>query len=204
MPQDAAIRAAAALKDKYGTCESVYECAVETLAPYMPENAALLLSLIPQIARYMHREKSSKNSLLDSCDKAEEYLRELYLGEHYEIFRMLLLDEKGRLLECATLAVGTVDETPLYARNVLETALRHNARAVVLSHNHPGGTPRPSAADIESTLRLMRLLPKVGIALVDHIIVADRETISMRRRGHIEECAFLAQGESLPLLKNWI
>jgi DNA repair protein RadC len=78
---------------------------------------------------------------------------------------------------------GTLDETAIYPREVFGVALRHQAEMVILTHNHPGGTLKPSRMDIEMTRRLKEGFDYINVDVVDHIIVADGKYYSMAKRG---------------------
>lgn len=80
---------------------------------------------------------------------------------------------------------GSLSEVNAYPRIVIETALNYNAHSVLLCHNHPGGTNHPSGEDIQSTLRLRRTLSKIGVNVLDHIIVSGNDIYSMMQHGDI-------------------
>ena len=83
------------------------------------------------------------------------------------------------------ISTGTISEVSMYPRLVVETALNFNARTVLLCHNHPGGTCKPSREDIMSTQSLQKLLAQVGVVLLDHVIVAGNKTYSMSQHDDI-------------------
>ena len=78
---------------------------------------------------------------------------------------------------------GTIDESSLYPREIVREALMHNAFSVLLAHNHPGGIALPSPEDIATTSAIKAALQPMGIVLMDHIIVAGEESISMALSG---------------------
>jgi DNA repair protein RadC len=88
-----------------------------------------------------------------------------------EQFRILFLDKRNALIADEVQQEGTVDHTPVYPREVAKRALELSATAVVLVHNHPGGDPTPSRADIEMTRMIVDVVKPLGIAVHDHIIV---------------------------------
>lgn len=75
---------------------------------------------------------------------------------------------------------GTIDQTPVYLREVINAALRHHAKAVILVHNHPSGETEPSRADIDMTAELKTALSLVTITLRDHLIVASKTVVSFK------------------------
>ena len=95
----------------------------------------------------------------------------------------LLLDTRHRLLDVATVSVGSIDHTFMAPREVFRDALLGNAAALVLGHNHPSGDPEPSADDEAVTRRLAEAGRLVGVRLLDHLVVGGRRWTSLARRG---------------------
>ena len=91
------------------------------------------------------------------------------------------------------IAEGSLTEVSAYPRLVVEAALNHNAHSVVFCHNHPGGSLRPSADDIQTTLLLRSILEPMGIAVLDHFIVADGQVYSMMQQGDLNPEALLTR-----------
>lgn len=104
-------------------------------------------------------------------------------GFEYEVFAVLFLDTQHRLIEYAELFHGTIDSAVVHPREVLKATLRHNAAAVIVSHNHPSGNPEPSQADTTLTRQLKEALALVDVRILDHIIVAGTDTTSFAERG---------------------
>ncbi len=98
---------------------------------------------------------------------------------------MICLDNRNRVITEHEVSSGTVDQTPVYTREVVTAALAHHASAVLLVHNHPSGEPEPSKADIIMTREIKSALSLVDIKLHDHLIVADQDCISLRALGHL-------------------
>ena len=95
------------------------------------------------------------------------------------------LDTRHRLIEYREMFHGTIDSASVYPREVVKEALRLNAAAVILSHNHPSGSSEPSQADKVLTQRLKEALAMVEVRTLDHIIVAGAETVSFAEHGLI-------------------
>jgi len=168
----------------FGSLSCVLEASPEELkrCPGVGANAAALLSMMPQLTGYYMRDKLRERPVLHNASEAGNYCRTLFYGVPYESLYLIGLDAQARVIHPALLQQGTIDESPVYARAVMETALRHNAHSVILAHNHPGGTALPSPADFEATRMVVDTLNSVGIAVSDHIIVADGEYFSMAQQ----------------------
>ena len=103
-------------------------------------------------------------------------------GEH-EIFACLFLDNRNRVIVFEELFRGTIDGATVYPREVVKAALRHNAAAVILAHNHPSGVAEPSGADRDITKRLIAALDLVDIRVLDHLVIGRENITSLAERG---------------------
>ena len=90
------------------------------------------------------------------------------------------LNNRNRLIAEEVLLRGTGDQTPVFVREVINAALRHHAKAVILVHNHPSGETEPSWANIDMTAELKTALTLVTITLHDHLIVAGKTVVSFK------------------------
>ena len=122
---------------------------------------------------------------LASPSATREYLTTLLALEERELFLMLALDSRHRIVASEILFAGTVDGASVHPREVVKCALRHNATAVIFSHNHPSGVAEPSQADEIITTRLRDALALVDIRVLDHLIVAGGDCVSLAERGVI-------------------
>jgi DNA repair protein RadC len=100
-----------------------------------------------------------------------DYCRSVQAFSDREQFRVLFLDKRNQLIADEIQQTGTVDHTPVYPREVVKRALELSATAIILVHNHPGGDPTPSHADIDMTKRIIEIAHGLGIEVHDHIIV---------------------------------
>lgn len=121
--------------------------------------------------------------VFDSPDAVKQYLR-LHLGcEPCEHFAVLFLDSQNRAIAFERMFVGTLTQTSVYPREVALAALRHNASALVLAHNHPSGNVQPSRADVRLTQALKDALALVDVRVLDHVIVTGTQALSMAEKG---------------------
>jgi DNA repair protein RadC len=102
-----------------------------------------------------------------------------------EVFTAAFLDARHKLIEYVELFFGTIDGAEVHPRELVRQALRHNAAAVIVAHNHPSGVVDSSAADRAVTNRLKQALALVDVRLLDHIIVAGNATQSMAAKGMV-------------------
>ena len=106
--------------------------------------------------------------------------------ERREHFIILCLDNQNQLISEETMSVGTANQTTVYTREVVNTDLQHQAQAVILPHNHPSGEVKPSRADIDVTRQIERAIAVMGIALHDHLIIANTSCVSFKNPGHLQ------------------
>lgn len=147
----------------------------------MGQSAAMLLTMMPQLmSRYQMSALGERPVIITLAD-AKTYCAPLFIGANEENIYMICLDQAGHVLHRTLLHTGTVDQVTLHPRTVVETALRHHAHAVILTHNHPSGVVQPSQADLDVTERIGKALYMIGIKLVDHLIFAGGSAFSMMR-----------------------
>ena len=112
-----------------------------------------------------------------------DYLRDYCMGLEQEVFGCIYLDSQHRLLGVEELFRGTINAAPVYPREVVKSALKHNAAAIILFHNHPSGVPEPSNADERVTHRVKKALEVIDVALLDHFVVGNPSIASFAERG---------------------
>ena len=115
----------------------------------------------------------------------QDYFINRLAHERREHFIILCLDNQNRLISEETMSVGTVNQTAVYTRKVANAALKHKAQAAILLHNHPSGEVKPSRADIDVTRDIEKALAAMGVALHDHLIIADTTCVSFKSLGHL-------------------
>ena len=113
-----------------------------------------------------------------------DYLQLDLVFEEREVFVCLWLDAQNRLIDTETMFAGTLTQTSVYPREIVKTALHHNAAAVIFAHNHPSGITSPSSADIRLTQVLKTALSMMDIKVLDHFIVGGNEPFSMAENNY--------------------
>ena len=178
-----------ALMERYGSLSAVLTAPVEDLQRVagIGESAAVLLKLAPQLYRKARLSDAEQETVLSSVERVGAYLLERFAGEKNEVVYQLCLDRKGKLLACKKLGEGGVASADLDIRRLVENAILTGASAVILAHNHPSGVALPSQEDYAATDRAKEALAVVGVALTDHIVVADGDYVSMADSGYITD-----------------
>lgn len=175
------------LLSRFGSLSGVLEAAPQELLQVegMGEASAQLIALIPQLERRHFIDRSGPAKILNSTSKCGQYLVPFFHGEQEEVVYLLCLDAKCKVLACVPVHRGSITSAAISVRKIVQTALNQNAASVVLAHNHPSGYALPSPEDLETTRTLQGALQAVGIALADHIIVADDDFVSLADDGHL-------------------
>ncbi|MCG7904852.1 DNA repair protein RadC [Candidatus Thiodiazotropha endoloripes] len=124
-----------------------------------------------------------KGQPLTSPAMMREYFQVRYGELEHEVFSMVMLDNRHRLIDVEEMFRGTIDGASVYPREVVKAALKWNAAAVAFIHNHPSGITQPSDADKRITERLKDALALIDVRVLDHLIVTHESTVSFAERG---------------------
>lgn len=141
------------------------------------------LVAVLELARRALAEQLRERAALDTPQAVKHYLQLQLAARAHEVFAVLFLDSQHRLIALEELFRGTLTQTSVYPREVVLRALHHQAGAVVLAHNHPSGSTAPSRADEALTQTLKAALALVDVRVLDHVIVAPGQALSMAERG---------------------
>lgn len=175
-----------ALMERYGSLAGVFSAPVEDLkkVPGVGESAAILLKLVPLLYRKARLAEAHQETILNNTERAGAFLLEQFAGETREVVYQLCLDRKGKLLVCKRLGEGGISSAQVDVRRLIENAILSSASSVILAHNHPSGIALPSQDDYTATDNVRRALSTIGVDLLDHIIVADNDYVSMADSGY--------------------
>lgn len=136
-------------------------------------------------AQILHGRLREQAVPFTSPDSARDYLTAALGGKEREEFVCLWLDSQLRLIESEVAFVGTISQTAVYPREIVKSALRLNAAAVIFAHNHPSGVAEPSRADELLTQSLKQALGLVDVRVLDHVVIAGSKVVSFAERGII-------------------
>ena len=172
------------LLDRYGSFAKVCDTPVDVLQRDfgLTEAAAVLIKMVPELARVYAETKFSKPYI--DKDTAVEVLRPKFIGATVEKVAIALSDANDRLILCDVVAEGSLSATESPVRKIVDLALRHNAKYVYLAHNHPSELCAPSRQDLETTRVISETLNSIGVMLVDHIVFTSTDHFSIRSYKH--------------------
>ena len=185
--EEEASQLARRLLEHYPGIAALLEAGAEELAAVegMNSDCVLLLRLVPELQRrYLFSRSAPETRLVDSVSFGS-YLLPYFYGAKDEMVYLLTLDATGKVLSCRLIGHGSVNSANVPMRRLVQEALSANATAVVLAHNHPSGIALPSREDIDLTLRLRDALDVMDIMLLDHLVIADDDYVSMSDSGYL-------------------
>lgn len=181
------------LIDRFGSFAGVLDAPMELLVQVkgVKEHAATLLKLAQAVGRCYEVSKAREEKFLPTISACGDYLKPFFRGRRNETVFLLSLDAKRKVISCRQVGEGDINCASISIRRVVQMALEAGATSVLLAHNHPSGLAVPSGDDIQTTRRLAAALSAVEIPLVDHIVVADDDYVSMVQSGYrFDDCTF--------------
>lgn len=144
-----------------------------------------LVSVVSDLLRSALREKVRGRCVISGRQAVLDYLRVEMAFVRRETLRVLYLDAAHGLIADEVAAEGTIDSLSFYAREIVIRALEVGAVGLILAHNHPSGSPVATSADFAATDALVRACSPLGIAVLDHLVVAEQGTRSLRATGPV-------------------
>lgn len=187
LPGCSAIELAQRLLLHFGSLGKLCNAAIQEFCAFPglgPAKFAQLQAVL-ELARRIIEEELSSGAALTNSAAVRNYLHMRLGNLPYESFTVVFLDVRHCLIACEELFRGTLTRAHVYPREVVRSALRHNAAAVILAHNHPSGEPKPSPQDHDLTQLLIRALDLMEVKVLDHLVVAGRRFYSFAEHGEL-------------------
>ena len=171
----------------FGTIKRVLDAPLERLLEIagMGVQSAQFLKFCRELLVFYLETPDSQRQSVTSPEQIGELCRARLEGLAEEQFLVLFLDNRHRLIASEIIHRGTVDMSVVYPREVLSRALLHRAAAILVAHNHPGGSLTPSADDLKITQELKSAAATLGIRLLDHLIIAGCQVVSLKESGNL-------------------
>lgn len=143
------------------------------------------LNAVAELSRRYHCSRAMEKQALLSPDMTREFLQSQLAGEEREIFIVIFLDNQNRVIHHSRMFAGTLTHVEVHPREIIREAMRLNAAALIVAHNHPSGKAQPSKADRLLTERIVSCCQLVDIRVLDHLVIGHGETVSFAERGWI-------------------
>lgn len=169
------------LLQRYRTISGVLDAPVEELITYngLTKSNVVLLKMILPVARIYRSDRQNLRSCFHNISEIGDFLLDPYMGLCEERLSILSLDGNCRKLSFDFIATGDMSSVGVSTRDIIQLTLKTGATGVVMAHNHPGGIALPSGADVGITEMVSTALTHIGVRLIDHIIIANDDYISM-------------------------
>ena len=176
---------AKALMTAFHSLAGVFDATVLELQQVkgMGESGAGFLNLIRAVEERHLRDVLPQRDVLQNPEQVKDYLKVWFQGKRMESFGVVFTNQQHAHLATEILFEGTVDRTAVYPRNIIKRALILDAKAIILFHNHPGGTARASDADIALTRRMETACEPLDIRVLDHFLVVSNQVLSFKEEG---------------------
>lgn len=178
---------ARSLVQRFGSLAGVLTADPQALAlhPNMGETSAAALRIVALAARRLARTTVREQPVLSNWQALLDYLHIDMAHLNVERVRVLYLNTQNMLILDHLVSEGTLDESPIYTREVIKKGMDVGAAAMILVHNHPSGSPKPSRADIQITQKIMEAARMMGMSVHDHIIIGREGHTSLKAQGLI-------------------
>lgn len=169
------------LLEYFGSFPKVLESSPEELMQVkgVGKNTALFLSLLNQTGRYYQVRRQEMGTILRNTEEYGSFLAPFFYGRGEETVYMLCLDAKCKVICCSLQGVGSVNSASISIPRMVSQAVTVKATSVILAHNHPSGIAVPSPEDEATTVRVLDAMNTVEIRLIDHLIFADGDYVSL-------------------------
>ncbi|MGI3375653.1 RadC family protein [Providencia stuartii] len=141
------------------------------------------LQAISELARRFFAEQFLYEDVISDPNLLKMRLVELFSGQEREVFTVLFLNNQHQIISYEELFRGTINRVEVHPREIIRFAMKMNASAIILAHNHPSGNPEPSDADRQVTFRIKEACTLMGIKLLDHFVVGHKNCVSFLERG---------------------
>lgn len=184
-PGKSAIDLSQELLTGFGSLRAMFEADLAQFCRYKGLGNAKYAQLqaVLEMARRHFFEHLKHGQALTSPEATRAYLSDQLRAYSHEVFACLFLDSQHRVIKLEKMFRGTIDSASIYPREVVKSALAHNAAAVIFAHNHPSGIAEPSEADKQITEKLKQALQLLDIRVLDHFIIGDGLPFSFAEHG---------------------
>jgi DNA repair protein RadC len=169
----------------FGSFNQVMDAPADALMEFigLREYSAVLIKLVKACSEYYLKQEALSRQPIKSLATLVDYCRTAMAGLSDEQFRVIYLNSQNEVIAEEIVQEGTVNQTVVYPRKVLELALRHKATGLILVHNHPSGSLTPSAADQELTRTIVKASRALNLTVHDHLIISRQGYCSLAEKG---------------------
>ncbi|WP_312241696.1 RadC family protein [Pantoea sp.] len=141
------------------------------------------LHAIAELGRRFFAAQLARENVMENPQVTRHYLQSVLAHQERELFMVLFLDNQHRVLQAQQMFAGSINSVEVHPREIAREALKHNAAALILAHNHPSGIAEPSLADQEITRKVSQACALLNIRVLDHLVIGRGEYVSFAERG---------------------
>ena len=187
VPGESVISLSSNLVSRFGDLNSISKVSVEEFLPIKGMGVAKACQLVAafELARRISGGSFMKSRVYSHAADIYKLIKPYLMSREKEHFLIVCLDSRRRLISIENLSIGTVNQAIVHPREVFRPAIAKSAAFIVLAHNHPSGDTNPSLDDMQVTDRLVEASKLVGIPIIDHLIVSDKEFLSFKDEEYI-------------------
>ncbi len=163
------------LLDKYSSLNAIMNANVEDLCRVkgIGEKCAIQIKLFKDVSTYLKKETILNQDGLTSIKQVIDYLNTYLKGKSNEEFLVIFLNNSNIIQRINSISKGTVNEAKVYVRNIIKQCLDYGSSGIILVHNHPGGSTKPSQSDIDITIKIKKAASYFNIRVLDHFIITN-------------------------------
>lgn len=189
VPGESVVNLASNLIAKFGDLNSISRVSVEEFLPVKGMGLAKATQIVAafELARRISGGAFIKSKVYSNSLDIYKLIKPYLMSREKEHFLVICLDTRRRLISIENLSIGTINQSLVHPREVFRAAIAKSASYIVLAHNHPSGDTNPSLDDVHTTERLIEASRLVGIPIIDHLIVSDKEFLSLKDEEYIRD-----------------
>lgn len=189
VPGESVVSIASKLIARFGDLNQLSRVSVEEFLSIKGMGIAKACQLVAsfELARRISGGVFLKSKIYEASKEMYMLVKPYLMSREKEHFLIICLDVRKRLISIENLSIGTVSEVLVHPREVFKAAISKSASFIVLAHNHPSGDLNPSLDDLEITERLIKVAKVIGIPIIDHLIVSDKEYLSFKDEEYIDK-----------------
>ncbi len=170
----------------YGSLADIIDASYDDLVEngHLPKSAAVLIKMITAVIPVYH-DSRVQNGTYDNVNKIKDLFTPYFIAKDHEEFRVACFDSNLRLSSCLLINKGGLTSSEVSMRRLVEAAVKSRSSCVAIAHNHPKAAPIPSPDDVQTTKYIKNIIESIGISLLDHVIVGEKDSLSMRESAYL-------------------
>lgn len=185
--QSNAVDLALKILTDFGSLYDLKQASIEELMTYegIGQVKACEIIAVIELGQRIHQSLQVKKGPISSTAAAGRYFLSALAGLQQEHVMAAYLNSKNEIIKAETIFIGSLNNACVHPREIFKGAVRYSAARIILAHNHPSGNPEPSQADYDFTRRMVECGDMMGIELLDHFVVGDKDYVSLKEQGWV-------------------